>query len=71
MSWHVPWNDRLDCFRTQHKLPNLCGRVCIVTGATSGVGLQVASELAKRGARVVVAGRTAASAERAAQLIQL
>lgn len=37
---------------------NLEGRVAIVTGATRGIGKQIAIGLAERGADVVVAGRT-------------
>ncbi len=33
------------------------GKVCLVTGATSGIGEVTASELARRGARVIVVGR--------------
>jgi retinol dehydrogenase-12 len=33
------------------------GKVCLVTGATSGVGLVTARELARQGATVVIAGR--------------
>ncbi|HSD80675.1 MAG TPA: SDR family oxidoreductase [Solirubrobacteraceae bacterium] len=36
------------------------GRVCMVTGATSGLGLATARQLVARGATVVIAGRSAA-----------
>ncbi len=35
------------------------GKVCVVTGATSGIGQVAATELAKRGAHVVIVGRSA------------
>jgi NAD(P)-dependent dehydrogenase (short-subunit alcohol dehydrogenase family) len=35
-------------------------KVCLVTGATSGIGEVTARELARRGARVIIAGRSAA-----------
>jgi retinol dehydrogenase-12 len=38
-------------------LPPMQGKVCLITGATSGVGLVTARELALQGATVVVAGR--------------
>ena len=38
---------------------------CLVTGATSGIGRATATELARRGARVIVHGRTARKAEEA------
>ncbi len=34
------------------------GRVCLVTGATSGIGAETAMQLARRGATVIVAGRS-------------
>ncbi len=41
------------------------GRACLVTGATSGLGLETAIGLARLGARVTLVGRSAARGERA------
>ncbi|WP_127783696.1 SDR family oxidoreductase [Rhodococcus sp. X156] len=44
----------------------LAGKVAVVTGSSRGIGLAVAHALAAEGARVVLNGRDAATAERAA-----
>ncbi|HEY3505406.1 MAG TPA: SDR family NAD(P)-dependent oxidoreductase [Actinocatenispora sp.] len=51
---------------TEHDVPGQHGRVAVVTGANSGIGLHVATVLARRGAEVVLACRSAERGERAA-----
>ena len=46
------------------------GKVCMVTGATAGIGLVAASELARRGARVIGVGRSQERCGEAARLIR-
>jgi len=49
---------------------SLDGKVCLVTGATSGIGRSAAQSLAARGARVVVVGRSPAKTTAAVAAIQ-
>jgi retinol dehydrogenase-12 len=46
------------------------GKVCLITGATSGIGLVAARELAQRGARVVLVGRNPAKCSAAVDEIR-
>src|SRR5690625_3056794 len=51
---------------TAADLPSFSGRTAIVTGANSGLGEVTARELARAGARVIVAVRNTAKGEAAA-----
>lgn len=50
-------------------MPDLTGKVAIITGSTKGIGLAIAEAIAKAGASVVVTSRTAADVEKAVELL--
>ncbi len=49
---------------------SLAGKTCVVTGATSGVGLEIVRHLAGRGASLLVVARNAEKARRVLQEVQ-
>jgi NAD(P)-dependent dehydrogenase (short-subunit alcohol dehydrogenase family) len=55
---------------TADDVPPLAGRSAVVTGATSGIGLETARVLAQHGATVILAARDVAKAERAVAQIR-
>jgi NAD(P)-dependent dehydrogenase (short-subunit alcohol dehydrogenase family) len=50
-------------------LPRMSGRIALVTGASSGIGLAVAQQLARAGARTLLGCRDKARAQQAKELI--
>ncbi|MET9558196.1 oxidoreductase [Streptomyces sp. NPDC006645] len=50
---------------TAHQIPDQTGRVFVVTGANSGLGLATTRALARRGGRVILAVRDTAKGDRA------
>ena len=50
-------------------IPGLAGRTAVVTGASSGIGYQIARQLAAHGAHVILASRDADRAAQAARAI--
>ncbi len=55
---------------TAAELPDLSGRAVVVTGASSGLGISTTRELARAGARVVLAVRDVAKGEEVARTVQ-
>lgn len=55
---------------TPDDIPDQTGRTALVTGASSGIGLETARVLAARGARVILAGRDQSRLEDAARAVR-
>ncbi len=55
---------------TTDNIPNLSGKVIIVTGANSGIGFETAKELARKGAHTILACRSMEKGNDAAQHIR-
>ena len=55
---------------TANQLPDLSGKVAVVTGATGGIGGPLARELARAGATVVIAARDAGRGAATAQAVR-
>ncbi|THV49388.1 hypothetical protein BGAL_0197g00050 [Botrytis galanthina] len=55
---------------TENNLPSQAGKVFIITGGTSGVGLELATILYRAGGKVYIAGRSAASAQKCIEHIK-
>jgi NAD(P)-dependent dehydrogenase (short-subunit alcohol dehydrogenase family) len=55
---------------TARDIPDQSGRIAVVTGANSGLGLVTARELARSGATVIIASRNTGKGERAASEIR-
>ncbi len=60
MTGHIPmWHNFISHGYSFDEIPNLGGKVAIVTGANGGIGFQTAKQLALKGAHVVAACRSA------------
>ena len=54
---------------TQHDIPDLHGKIAIITGANTGLGLETAKALAAHGAKVVLAVRNTDKGDAAARIL--
>ena len=54
---------------TATNIPDLSGKIIVITGANSGIGYELTRELARKGAQVILASRNPIKAERAIERI--
>ncbi|MED7925789.1 SDR family NAD(P)-dependent oxidoreductase [Nonomuraea sp. LP-02] len=55
---------------TPNNIPEQTGRTALITGGNSGIGLETARVLATHGARVILAGRSQAKLDQAAEAVR-
>ncbi|WNE98769.1 oxidoreductase [Streptomyces luomodiensis] len=55
---------------TPDDIPDQSGRTALITGGSSGIGLETARVLARHGARVILAGRSQTTLDQAAQTVR-
>jgi NAD(P)-dependent dehydrogenase (short-subunit alcohol dehydrogenase family) len=55
---------------TPDHIPDQNGRTALITGGNSGIGLETARALARHGARVILAGRSQAKLDQAAEAVR-
>ena len=63
-------NNKINNNWTTDDIPDLTGKVIIVTGANSGIGYEAAKEFARKGARTILACRSVDKAQRALNQIR-
>jgi NAD(P)-dependent dehydrogenase (short-subunit alcohol dehydrogenase family) len=55
---------------TPDDIPDQSGRTALITGGNGGIGLETARTLARHGARVILAGRSRARLDQAAEAVR-
>ncbi|XKK39024.1 oxidoreductase [Nocardiopsis sp. ARC36] len=55
---------------TPDSIPDQSGRTALITGGSSGIGLETARVLARHGARVILAGRSRTTLDQAAEAVR-